>query len=327
MSPELTFDEQLQAFAGVETSPPVPAPDAVNAPMIRHWCEAMGDTNPIYLDDAAARAAGHPAVVAPPTMLQAWVMWGMTGRPTNPDDPYERMTQLLLRRGFTSVVATNSEQEYHRYLTVGDRLTMRTTIESISGEKDTALGPGHFVTTRQDYHDQGGELVGTMRFRIIRFRPRHPSRSDKPAAGAGTETGAENGARPAPAITRDNEWWFEALNAGRLLIQACAGCGALRFPTAPVCRHCHSFEWRAVEANGTGSIHSFVVTHHPQAPGFEYPLPIVLVDLDEGVRMVMNTVDTARDAIRIGARVAIDVRATGAGTQLPFARIIAGGGS
>ena len=53
----------------------------MNAPMIRHWCEAMGDTNPIYLDDAAARAAGRPGIVAPPTMLQAWVMWGLAGGP------------------------------------------------------------------------------------------------------------------------------------------------------------------------------------------------------------------------------------------------------
>lgn len=40
--------------------------DPVNQPMIRHWVDAIGDTNPIYTDEAAARAAGHPGVVAPP---------------------------------------------------------------------------------------------------------------------------------------------------------------------------------------------------------------------------------------------------------------------
>ena len=42
--------------------------------MIRHWCEAMGDTNPVYIDAEAAAASVHGGIVAPPTMLQAWVM-------------------------------------------------------------------------------------------------------------------------------------------------------------------------------------------------------------------------------------------------------------
>ena len=50
------------------------APDPVNVPMIRHWVDALADFNPIYLDDAAARAAGHPGIVAPPAMLQTWGM-------------------------------------------------------------------------------------------------------------------------------------------------------------------------------------------------------------------------------------------------------------
>lgn len=45
--------------------------------MIRHWVEAMGDENPVYVDDQAARAAGFPGVIAPPTMLQAWIMRGL----------------------------------------------------------------------------------------------------------------------------------------------------------------------------------------------------------------------------------------------------------
>src|SRR5690606_40257618 len=44
--------------------------DPVNAPMIRHWCEAMGDANPAYTG---------PDAVAPPTMLQVWTMGGLSG--------------------------------------------------------------------------------------------------------------------------------------------------------------------------------------------------------------------------------------------------------
>ena len=39
---------------------PRAARDPVNQPMIHHWVDAIGDENPIYVDEAAARAAGHP---------------------------------------------------------------------------------------------------------------------------------------------------------------------------------------------------------------------------------------------------------------------------
>ena len=45
--------------------------------MIRHWVEAMGDHNPVYVSDEAARAAGYDELIAPPTMLQAWIMRGL----------------------------------------------------------------------------------------------------------------------------------------------------------------------------------------------------------------------------------------------------------
>ena len=59
-----------------------------------------------------------------------------------------RLMNLLDDAGFTSVVATNTEQEYLRELVPGDHLTTTAFIESVSEEKATGLGVGHFVTTR-----------------------------------------------------------------------------------------------------------------------------------------------------------------------------------
>ena len=57
--------------------------DPVNQPMINNWVDAIGDDNPIYIDEAAAKAAGHPGIVAPPAMIQVWTMMGLGGeRPT-----------------------------------------------------------------------------------------------------------------------------------------------------------------------------------------------------------------------------------------------------
>ena len=165
------FLDALQAFVGLEIGPPVPAPDEVNVPMVRHWCEAIGDTNPIYLDGEAAASSVHGGLVAPPTMLQAWVMSGIRGPSRDGDSPYEQMNRLLFSHGFTSVVATNCEQTYERYLHPGDRLTMRTVIDSISPEKATGLGTGHFVTTRQDYFDESGRIA--IRFAQQGIQPAH----------------------------------------------------------------------------------------------------------------------------------------------------------
>ncbi len=61
---------------------------------------------------------------------------------------------LLDSHGFTSVVATDCEQEYMRPLVLGDRIAATSVIESISDEKSTALGDGHFLTTRLEFVDQ-----------------------------------------------------------------------------------------------------------------------------------------------------------------------------
>jgi 3-oxo-4,17-pregnadiene-20-carboxyl-CoA hydratase alpha subunit len=303
--------EKLQAFVGREIGAPQAAPDEVNLPMVRHWCEAMGDTNPIYVDEEAAKASVHGGLVAPPTMLQAWIM-----RPFGVNrfsaGPYADMTAMVEAAGFTSVVASNSEQTYDRYLRPGDKLTMRSVIDSISDEKQTGLGAGHFITTRQDYFDESGERVGSMLFRILKFRPAPkapPTTEDRPP-------------RPRPSLTHDQLFWFDGLKEGRLLIQKCSNCGTLRHPPGPMCRQCRSLEWHAIEAAGGGSIHSYVVVHYPQIPSLDYPNQVVLVDLDEGVRVVANTVDTTREQLEIGARVRLEVQRCDDDLALPFFRVV-----
>jgi 3-oxo-4,17-pregnadiene-20-carboxyl-CoA hydratase alpha subunit len=303
----------LAAFEGCSTGGSFTMSDPVNQPMIRHWVEAMGDENPVYVDEIAARAEGFGGVVAPPTMLQAWVMRGYrataqaeaarggTGdagaRPGPVAEPsaQEELFALLDAAGFTSVVATDCEQEYTRPLVLGDVLTCESVIESVSPEKHTALGEGHFVTTRTDFTDASGEPVATMRFRILRFRPRAVAPvAPKPL-------------RPRPAITQDNSFFFEGLAAGRLLIQRCASCGVLRHPPRPACAVCRSLEWDTVVASGRGTVFSFVVVHHPQVPAFDYPLPIAVVQLEEGTRLVADLVGVDPADVVIGMPVELEI--------------------
>jgi len=298
------FQARLAELAGRPAGDPERARDPVNAPMIRHWCDAIDDRNPVYTDPEFAARSCHGGLVAPPAMLQVWTMRGLRPPARVPQRPDLRgqLMRLLDAAGFTSVVATDCQQEYRRYLRPGDDLTVETLIESISPEKRTALGVGHFVTQRMVYRDQRGEEVATMRFRILKF---------KPGTGRGATASPEAAApravrRPRPAITRDNAFFWDGLREGRLLIQRCR-CGRLRHPPGPACPHCHSLEWDAVEASRRGRVYSWVVAHHPPIPPFEYPNPIALVELEEGTRIVANLVGVAPDAIREGLEVVCEI--------------------
>lgn len=171
------FRAKLDAIIGQATSDePAVAPDPVNQAMIRHWVDALGDTNPVYTDPEAAAASPFGEVVAPPTMLQVWTMGrptieGLAERGGIPPQTGENPLSILDDAGYTATVATNSEFEFDRYLRPGERIQGVNVIESISDEKTTALGVGYFVTWLTTFRTEDGEEVGRQRFRVLKFRP------------------------------------------------------------------------------------------------------------------------------------------------------------
>ncbi|MFF3875955.1 bifunctional MaoC family dehydratase N-terminal/OB-fold nucleic acid binding domain-containing protein [Streptomyces sp. NPDC001978] len=279
---------RLKAYEGQRAAVAGVGKDPVNVPMIRHWCEAMGDTNPAY---------EGPDAVAPPTMLQAWTMSGLSGHEGR-TGAYDGMLALLDEAGCTSVVATDCKQEYLRPLRPGDEVTFDTVIESVSQRKTTKLGTGYFVTTRTDVR-VGTDLAGRHRFRILKYAP------------ARRKPEASSARRPRPVINRDNAGFWEGVNQHRLLIQRCTDCRTLRHPWLPGCNSCGGLEWDTVEASGEGTVHSYVVMHHPPFPAFDPPYAVGLIELAEGVRMVSNVVGVPYDKVRIGLPVRVEFRRYG----------------
>lgn len=153
------------------------APDPVNQPMIRHWAAAFEDDNPVYTDPEFAAASRFGGIVAPPLMLQTWTMATpkITGIAQRGGSPVESQGAGPLAvfddAGFVGTLASNSEFEIERYLHLGEVISATTAIESISEQKQTRLGPGHFVTWVTTYVDASGEVVGRQRFRILKFKP------------------------------------------------------------------------------------------------------------------------------------------------------------
>ncbi|MET9884644.1 OB-fold domain-containing protein [Streptomyces sp. NPDC006430] len=300
------FHALLKAFEGQPAATAGQGKDPVNAPMIRHWCEAMGDTHPAYRG---------PDAVAPPTMLQAWTMGGLSGH-ADRSSSYDELLTLLDGAGCTSVVATDCEQEYLRPLRPGDAITFDAVIESVSPRKSTKLGTGHFVTTRTNVR-ANGELAGTHRFRILKYAPAAP-REKKPTAR-----------RPRPVVNRDNAGFWAGVEDHKLLIQRCTVCATLRFPWLPGCNACASPDWDTVEAAGAGTVFSYVVMHHPPFPAFTAhedgaaeagPYAVALVELAEGVRMISNITGVPYDKVRIGMPVQLEFLRVDEDLELPVFR-------
>lgn len=284
----------LRSRRGSAAAPPRTAPDPVNLPMIRRWCEAMGEKGAIYLEEAAGAASEFGGLVAPPAMLEVWTM-GRFAPETGTHGGHTSLAGIaeLDAAGFTSVVATNLAQQYLRYLRLGDLITQRVYLEEVSDEKRTALGAGHFLDYRYEFTDQRGELVGRMQFRILKFRPEHVQ--PPPAAGAPSRP-----PHPRPSVTPDSAFFWDGLKEHRLLIRRCGRCGHLHHPPGPACPQCHASEWSAQPVSGRGVVHSFVIVHQPQLPAFTYPLAVALVQLEEGVRLIGNLPGMDPAAVRIG---------------------------
>ncbi|MFF8500633.1 bifunctional MaoC family dehydratase N-terminal/OB-fold nucleic acid binding domain-containing protein [Streptomyces anulatus] len=302
--------EQLAAYEGRAAATGGRGKDPVNEPMIRHWCEAMGDTSAAYRG---------PDPVAPPTMLQAWTMGGLSGHTdgTGRSAAYDEMFALLDGGGYTSVVATDCEQEYLRPLRPGDRITFDTVIESVSPRKTTKLGTGYFITTRTDVRADG-EPAGTHRFRILKYRPAQRRKPVGPAL------------RPRPVINRDNAGFWAGVAEHRLLIQRCTDCATLRLPWLPGCNTCGGAEWDTVEAGGEGTVFSHVVMHHPPFPAFDPtgeggPYAVALIELAEGVRIVSNVIGVPYDKVRVGMPVHLEFLRTDPELELPVFRASEGG--
>lgn len=306
--------DELRRHVGAQLFPPRRSPDGINPAMIRHWCVALGDNNPRY--------APGPDQIAPPAMLQAWCMRELDPPPS--DGPMADIDALLEQHGYTAVVATNCEQSYLRDLRPGDVPVETRVLESVSEEKQTALGPGYFLTVRVDYQVDGAP-VAAMRFRTLRYRPQ--PRNDSTQASATAPAAQAAGRRPRPAMNEDNRFFFEGVTRNELLIRSCTSCGRDQHPPLPMCPACGGLGWAERPVAGEGTVYTFTVTSHPQFPGFDSPFVVALVELSCGARLVTNLIDVDPAEVSIGMPVEVAYTAVDDELTLPLFRPTSPGAS
>jgi uncharacterized protein len=267
----------------------------VNQPMVDHWLDAIGDRNPIYVDEQAAKAAGHPGIVAPPAMVQVWTMMGLGGvRPD--DDPLSKILGLFDEAGYIGVVATNCEQTYHRYLRPGEEVSVAAELTDVVGPKRTALGEGFFITQKITWQ-VGDEDVAEMMWRIMKFKPTASDAGDR----VPHDLDADSMMRP--ASSRDTKFFWDGVNAHELRIQKRPD-GSLQHPPVPAVWQDKETAIDYQVVSGKGTVFTFVVHHAPKVPGRTLPFVVALVELEEGVRMLgeLRNVDPARVEIGMPVR-------------------------
>jgi uncharacterized OB-fold protein/acyl dehydratase len=192
----------------------------------------------------------------------------------------------------------------------------RQSITQVSSEKKTALGVGHFFTTGTEFIDQNGESVGRMEFTILKY---------KPGTGTIPMDGSAGGAsnlmpRPRPAISKDTKFFWDGVDQGELRIQQCEDCEALHHPPMVRCPQCGSYALGHMVSSGRGTVYSYAEVHHPQFPIFEYPLLVVLIELEEGTRILSNLVGTRFAEVEVGMPVELAIEAVDPELNLPLFR-------
>ncbi|MCH6267279.1 Zn-ribbon domain-containing OB-fold protein [Neobacillus citreus] len=111
-----------------------------------------------------------------------------------------------------------------------------------------------------------------------------------------------------PQMNEDTkDYWALLQETKKLHLQRCKHCQSYMHPPRPVCHKCRKFDMEWVPADGKGTIYSYVVYQRSTFPTFKVPYEVVLVELEEGVRIVSNMIDCEPDELFIGMPVEVVV--------------------
>jgi len=125
--------------------------------------------------------------------------------------------------------------------------------------------------------------------------------------------------RPVPDPDASSAPFWDAAARHELRVQRCTDCGRRRHPPRPMCPTCHSFQHTFERVSGRGRIWSWVIAHPPVLPAFadKTPYNIVVVELEEGVRMIGNLLNVPNEEIVEGMEVVVDFDDVEEGVSLP----------
>jgi len=119
---------------------------------IRRFVDALGDPNPIYVEEDAARAAGFPALVAPPTFPAVLAM----------NERFRHSLDL----GTRSLLHGEQQIEFGRPILAGDRITVVSRVADVQ-ERAGSSGPMDILVLEDEGRDPQGALVFRTRSTLV----------------------------------------------------------------------------------------------------------------------------------------------------------------
>lgn len=129
--------------------------------------------------------------------------------------------------------------------------------------------------------------------------------------------------RPLPQSTRITQPYWDAARQNRLVVQQCGCCKARQFYPREFCTAClsDSLEW--IDCGGGGTVYTYTINRRPSNAALSEKVPYVvaMIDLDEGVRMMANIIDSPPEAVRIGSRVRVCFEQVSEDITLPQFRL------
>jgi uncharacterized OB-fold protein len=118
--------------------------------------------------------------------------------------------------------------------------------------------------------------------------------------------------------------FWEGVQKGHLPLQRCKRCGHHWHPPADVCDACRSFDIEWTAATGNGTLFSYTVVHHATHPVVQgwVPYTLMLVQLEEGPRILATIEPDNAQALPVGARLGLDFRRVHPDLQIPVFRLL-----
>ena len=110
-----------------------------------------------------------------------------------------------------------------------------------------------------------------------------------------------------PAAVGLNAEFYAYLARGELRLQRCGSCGVWRHPPRHACASCGSRDATWERASGRGTVFSWTVTHRPVDPAFTPPYAILVVQTEEGPRLVGNLRGLEPDQLALDLPVIIEI--------------------
>ena len=140
-----------------------PATAVVTRREAQRYARAVGDLDPIYFDEDAARAAGYAGLVAPPTFVGHAVVEGATLEDLREDGLWiDRSGGPRVRLAVGRTMFGGEEWEFHRPVLVGDTVTAQRRLGAVE-EKDGRSGPFVLLHYETTFTNQHGEVVAVSR--------------------------------------------------------------------------------------------------------------------------------------------------------------------